>query len=412
MKVLEDRIQVTWRKMAVMLLCLLLASCATHQVPSNSNEKLVNAESVLNTSPLAKLGGSGETKNTDTIDILDVSPEMRDFLAANINRNTGQRSRLDQLVDAVVSGDRFVLAYDDSTRTAWETFAKQRGNCLSFTSMFVAMAREIGLKARYQEVEIPPDWSMSGEVFLLSRHVNALIELQPGITRVVDFNTFNYHIQNEGHSITDDRARAHYFNNIGVEHMLSGANAGAYANFSRSLENDERFAPAWVNMGILHRREGLDDYAEAAYLRALELDRYDLLAMSNLANLYDEQGDVERSERYLAEVRSHRMKNPYYRYEAANEAFGEGDYETAISHLKYAIRKRDKEDRFYYLLSLSYLMTGDRERAVKWMEKAEAVAEENKDRERYNHKLELLTRQNSISVSPDQSPNASLTAVE
>ena len=33
-----------------------------------------------------------------------------------------------------------------------------RGNCLSFSSMFVAMAREADLTAYFQEVYIPPNW--------------------------------------------------------------------------------------------------------------------------------------------------------------------------------------------------------------------------------------------------------------
>ena len=49
--------------------------------------------------------------------------------------------------------------YDEITRTASETFRARRGNCLSFSNMFVAMARDVGLDVQFQEVEIPPDWT-------------------------------------------------------------------------------------------------------------------------------------------------------------------------------------------------------------------------------------------------------------
>lgn len=84
------------------------------------------------------------------------------------------------------------------------------------------------------------------------------------------------------------------------------------------------------------------------------------------------------------------MSNPYYRYQLANSAFVDGDYKSAIDSLEYAIRKRKDEDRFYYLLSLSYLMLSDREAAQNWMKKAEETALKSASKQKYNHKLDLL----------------------
>jgi Flp pilus assembly protein TadD len=84
------------------------------------------------------------------------------------------------------------------------------------------------------------------------------------------------------------------------------------------------------------------------------------------------------------------MKNPYYRYQVAESAFEEGDYASAIDNLQYAIRRRKNEDEFYYLLSLSHLMKGDRQEARTWMKKAEEVAAENSEKQKYHYKLDLL----------------------
>jgi Flp pilus assembly protein TadD len=91
------------------------------------------------------------------------------------------------------------------------------------------------------------------------------------------------------------------------------------------------------------------------------------------------------------------MENPYYRYLLANEAFINGDYRTAIGHLEYAIDKRENEDKFLALMSLSYLMSGDQETARAWMEKAEAAADKDSDKQRYHDKFELL-------LHPEQQP--------
>lgn len=329
-------------------------------------------------------------------EILELSPEMISFLDRHVNRKGSQNERLAQLVHAIISGERFVLSYDDSTRTARSTFEDRRGNCISFTNMFVAMARNVNLDASYQEVEIPPDWSMAGETYLLSKHVNAVVALKGRHPRVVDFNIADYNSDHEMREISDQRALAHYYNNRGVEFMLADETARAYDYLRRSLAEDATFSSAWVNLGILHRREGYPDYAESAYLRALDSDESDLLAMSNLASLYLQEGREEEGEYYLSQVRMHRLRNPYYRYQLADEAFNEGNYGEAITHLKAAIRKREEDDRFYYLLSLSYLMSGDREQSQRWMKKAEEVALQNSSREKYHHKLDLLRSQQNI----------------
>jgi Flp pilus assembly protein TadD len=366
---------------------VLACSCTAARV---ENADAVSADAILNESPLA---GAAVANRIEPGEILELSSEMVAFLDDHVNRAGSQNERLAQLVQAIIGGDRFVLAYDDSTRTARSTFEDRRGNCISFTNMFVAMARNVNLDAEFQEVEIPPDWSMSGETYLLSKHVNAVVRLKGRHPRVIDFNIADYDSDNEMRSIDDDRARAHYYNNMGVERMLEDETGEAYAYFRRSLAEDITFSSPWVNLGILHRREGYTDYAEAAYLQALEYDGSDLQAMSNLASLYQQEGREKEAEYYLEEVATHRLRNPYYRLQLAMVAFNEGDYDTAIGHLKTAIRKRDEEARFYNLLSLSYLMKGDREQAQHWMQKAEEVAREDAQREKYHHKLDLLRNQ-------------------
>ena len=84
------------------------------------------------------------------------------------------------------------------------------------------------------------------------------------------------------------------------------------------------------------------------------------------------------------------MQNPYYRYQLARTAFDIGDYETAIDHLKAAVRKNRNDDNFYFLMSLSYFNSGEKETAERWMKKAEEVAEMDADKKKYHRKLDLL----------------------
>jgi tetratricopeptide (TPR) repeat protein len=365
-----------------------LTGCAVSGKPvSGAPTSGVTADQLLNESPLDT---GAPLPDLSTIDVLELTPGMRVFLDRNVGDERNAHVSLRKLLYAVVGGGQFDLVYDESTRTAEETFREQRGNCLSFTNMFIAMARDVGLKARYQEVDIPPIWSSVGGSLLLSQHVNVLIELDQNSERVVDFNMSEFDFDYDRRVITDQRARAHYFSNIGVEHMLAGNTDDAFANLRQSLLEDAHFGPAWVNLGILYRREGFPDHAEAAFSNALALDDIDLVAMSNLASLYDELGRTEQAAEFRDKVKWHRMRNPYYRYQQAQMDFENGEYEAAIANLEFAIRRRDNEDRFYALMSMSFLMSGDTVKAREWMERAREVAVENVDKRRYGRKLELL----------------------
>ena len=368
-----------------------LSACAMTPDNTSSLGKIeVSSAMVLETSPLA---AGAEYLDLSHLDMLEMTPEMIEFVDSYMDGARNRYARMKRLVYAIIGDGNFELVYDDKTRTAQETFRDARGNCLSFTNLFIAMARYLNIHAEYQEVEIPPEWSIVGESFLFSQHVNVLVDLGVGLQRVVDFNMYDFQVTYARRVISDARARAHYFSNIGVEHMLNGETTLAFANFRQAILEDRSFSPAWINMGVLHRREKYPNYSEAAYKQALEIYQFNLIAMSNLANLYHEEGKTELAEQYLARVQSHRMKNPYYRYQIANAAFIDGDYETAIKNLNYAIGKREDEDRFYFLLSLSYLMSGEKKEAQRWMKKAEEVAQQSENQQKYSHKLNLLMSQ-------------------
>jgi Flp pilus assembly protein TadD len=381
----------TARLLTAVIASLALSSCATigEETPAPGHDR-VTAETVLHHSPL--LAGA-DPVDYSGVDILEMTPEMKAFIDDYVQGAKNRYARMKRLVFAVMGDDRFELVYDDRTRTAAETFREQHGNCLSFTNLFIAMARYLDIHASYQEVDIPPDWSLAGESFLFSQHINVELDLGADVIRVVDFNNYDFDADFDRRIISDQRARAHYFSNLGVDYMLETETFLAVSNFLQALREDPEFVPAWINIGILHRREGFPDFAEAAWLKALEIDRFSLVAMSNLANLYEQEGRPGEAEYYANRVTSHRMSNPYYRYNLAQEAVMEGDYTAAIGHLKFAIRKRDKEDRFYSLLGVSYLLNGDEDNARKWMEKAEEIASADADKARYHNKLDRLMSQ-------------------
>jgi tetratricopeptide (TPR) repeat protein len=377
----------------VVLAVAVIASCATSGSPlavPDSNQ--ITTDMLLDASPLA---AGVELEDLSQLDVLELSPGMIAFLDRWVDPHQGEYFKLRRLLYAVMADGTFDVIYEDTTRTAQETFQDQRGNCLSFTNMFVAMSRHLGLDVKFQEVIVPPDWSVSGQTFIFNLHINALVNLSKYSDQMVDFNMYNFRIRYERRVVSDSRARAHYFNNMGVERLLKGDTPLAFANFHESIREDSSFSPAWVNLGILHNREGYPNFAEAAYLQAIYAGNINQVAMSNLAALYEQEGRTELAAQYRSKVKYHRMRNPYYHYQLARTAFDMGDYETAIDHLKVAVSKNKNDDTFYFLMSLSYLNSGETEAAQRWMKKAEDVAEMDADKQRYHRKLDLLMSDNA-----------------
>jgi Flp pilus assembly protein TadD len=376
-----------WHRLILACLATLALACTSGL--NSPNGATIPPHELLAGGPLAE--GQDALVLIESDEVLAVSHEMEKFLDANVHRKASSQVRLRELIDSIVDEGTFGIEYEGATRTASETFGLRRGNCLSFSNMFVAMARYVGLEAIYQEVDIPPDWGFEDDVFLLNRHVNVSVDLGSYGQHVVDVNIDDFSTSYDVRAISDTRAMAHYYNNMGVEHMQADDVAAALGYFRRALgENDRRFSPAWTNLGTLYLRAGHPEYAEAAYLQALKVDPEDLVAMSNLVGYYESRGDVALAADYRRQVAHHRMQNPYYRYQRAREAFLEKNYDTAIDHLKYAIRKNKNEDQFYFLLGMSYLQKGDEKKARHWLGRAEEVAATDAVKRRYASKMDLL----------------------
>jgi Flp pilus assembly protein TadD len=374
-----------WTRTALACLVILLPGCAS--APPRPQRVGIAVDELLAGRPLA-LTQDAPTL-VDEKEVLAVSAEMRTFLERHLARGGGRAFKLRQLSDAIIRGP-FRLEYDETTRTAAATFQARRGNCLSFSTLFVAMARQVGLRAAFQEVDTPPDWSFRDDAFVLNRHVDVLVDLGREGEHVVDFNMEDFKTGYDRRRISDARALAHYYNNVAVERMRAADTASALGYLRKALANDPTFSPAWTNLGILYMRRGHPAYAEAAHLQGLKADPADPVAMSNLAWLYERQGDPEAAASYRKRVLAHRDRNPYYHYQLAREAFRAKDYDGAIGHLNHALRAKRNDDQFYFLLGLSYLKKGDPQAARRWLSRAEEVATTDALKRRYASKMEIL----------------------
>ena len=367
------------REALLTLVGIALASCSS--VSKIQHEPTVTDQQLLSGDVFAP---PADKDLRSAFEVFAISPDIAHFLADNVT-SQGDERIFDDLIDAMESFGIRHLTYDNQTLTASEAFEQRRGNCLTFTSMFLVMARRVGLNARFQEVRIPPDWIKQGNMMVLRWHVNVFIRLVgKGMTlegkgeRVVDFDD---EVSPSGFIdsvISDERALAHFYNNWAVESLENSDDNLAFAYLRKALqEGDSNFAPAWSLVGVMYQRAGRMELAEQAYLRALQADPRETFVMSNLQRLYERQGRTELSNHYHGQVLRHRLKNPYFRLSEARKANAGGDYRTAIEQLRKAIKLKSDESAFYFLLAESYIGNGDLQKAADYHAKGKKLAAKN-----------------------------------
>jgi tetratricopeptide (TPR) repeat protein len=299
--------------------------------------------------------------------------EMRAFVAPF---TTGDpTSRLHRLLAAMDDRGLFALADSDArTRTASGTFHERQGNCLSFTMLFVSLARAAGLSVRYQVVDVPPAWNNDAALVVIGNHINAVVDTSFNRETTVDFNARDFRAEYPTREVSDRYAVALFYSNLGAEALIRRENELSFAQLRAAARTYADTPVPWVNLGVLYGRLGLYEHAEAAYLRALEADSREQSALANLVAVYQALGQAELAEEYRRRIRHYRVMNPYYHYAVAQIAYDEKRFEDTLDALRSAIRLKRDEDEFYSLQGRALTELGRAESAVASFARAQALA--------------------------------------
>ncbi|MEO1368209.1 MAG: tetratricopeptide repeat protein, partial [Acidobacteriota bacterium] len=306
--------------LAVVCVCLApaapLAAQPSEVRPGGAEDPAAGAPAVARSGELAD-GVVGGDVLEDLLalgprDILQITPEMEAFLAERIGPGQIRATRLRNLTDAIFSEDGLGVTYGNKrTKTAGETFLEASGNCLSFTMMFVTLARHLGLDAYFVEVDEVTSWSNAADVEINTRDMFAEVGIDNGFVPV-DFLPGLDKRYRRKKRIGDTRVAAHYFNNLGVEALTADDVDRARRLLHRALELDRKFLPALVNLGVAEKRAGRVDAAEDAFGRALDIERSNPQAARNLAGLYTSTGRGDEARPLLERVERYLDRNPFH----------------------------------------------------------------------------------------------------
>lgn len=328
----------------------------------------------------------------DQAQVMAVPPELREEVQRRVVApDRSPEQRLQRLADFVFGEDGLHLQYDnDVTRTVADVYRERRVNCLSFTLLFVALAREAGLEAQVQEVGEVLAWYQDQGVIYNANHVNVGVRTN-GHWQVVDVDSNILAMRDRPRGIDDRRAMAHFHNNRGAERLAAGDLPAARAQLQAAMIDDPTFVAAWNNHGVLLLREGDARGAERAYLRALRQNPKHAATMSNLITLYSRNGDPRR-QLYARKLDRIERSDPFHQFRLALECENSGDYDCAIARYRRAIGLQQDQHQFHFGLARAYFLSGDLSRAQRELTRALALGTTDPIRDIYRQKLDGLRR--------------------
>lgn len=314
--------------------------------------------------------------------VMAVPAELRERLQREVL--TPHDSRYEQLENLVrfmfEPGGLGITYRDEPTTTVAETWATRQTNCLGFTLMFLALAREAGLDAYPQEIGQTLNWREQDQTVFRSMHVNAGVRVG-GLRYTVDVAANRVIGLRPPERISEARLIAHYYGNLAIESLARGDYADALTQVRRSLAVNAESALQWSNAGVIELRNGDLAAAGEAYARALELDARESGALFNLVSYYRRLGDSDGERRMRERLERIQRQDPFHHFLLASDYERRGDYEQAIAHYQRAIRWRRDEPRFHLALANAYRHHGDLARAEKSQARAHSLERRARQRE-------------------------------
>ena len=357
---------------------LVLTACATQRPVDTTLPPLLN---------------SGPEIQVANVDVLEVTPEMEAFLARYILPYSDPETRLYLLTLAVTSSGVLGFDYDEArTLTSAEAFSTRSGNCIGFANMMIALAREAGLEADYQEVFRRPEWTSREDTLLLIKHINVVVS-SPRYSYVVDVSGIEIKPNERRRIIPDLYAKALYYNNIGAEALLGDELPTAWAYLVTAIDTEPDLPDPWINLGVVYGRNEQLNEAELVYQTALQIDHSEYSAMNNLYEIYLVQENTEAAEGLRVKVEKYREKNPYYLMMLSEESLEMGRYEESISLLQRAIKKKDNDHILYFAMAKTQYLSGQTVAAQDSLHRARELAPQ-KMLAYYNRPLEELVIEN------------------
>ncbi|WP_394205088.1 tetratricopeptide repeat protein [Shewanella waksmanii] len=381
-------------RVQLLMLILLMSACAS------------TSKDITNTADIEQFFHDEHFKHVEGIvqpdELFALSDQAKRSLLSAYQQNRMTRGKnldahkwLANYIDADNGGFTY---YDNMTKVASETFDERMGNCLSLVLLTGAMADVLGVPVTFQDIAVPPVWDKQGSFFLVNGHINLKLKPKKEANMVtflsnsiqVDFMPERA-VRAYGKEVVDrNTVMAMFYNNVAAESLVMGDYDKAYQLLKTGLTIKPDYVPTLNTLAVLYRYKKMSKQAESVYKFALSLKDEDMNTLYNYAILLASQDRLTEWAEVHKVLELARIRNPYYYYDMAQQAYFEMQYEEAVVWYKRAVEKADYRHEFYFGLSRAYWATGDESRARTNLQKALALTSDDGSKQRYQAKLHAM----------------------
>ncbi|CAN7577732.1 tetratricopeptide repeat protein [Pseudoduganella sp. LjRoot289] len=374
------------KRWSVFLITLLLAGCASVAPPPPP--------------PLFhdQLFGKAD-QDINAGQIFALSDDMKAYVRA-LGRGGEKREIQRVLFEALYRKDQLRLEYDsDTTRTAADTFAARRGNCLSLVIMTAALAREMGMRVHYQSVTTEETWSRTGSLYFASGHVNLILgkPLNPDAHSydnsqfmVIDFQPPEDARYLTAQEISEHRVVSMFMNNRAAEALSRRQLDRAYWWARKSIEADPTFLSPYNTLAIVYQHHGNLPEAEAALRYAQVVQPDNTIALHNLVQVLEGQGRKPEAEALREKLARLEPNPPFHYFHLGQKAMQDGDYKKARTLFAREVDRAPYYHEFHFWLAVASYKLGDLATADKHLKLAMENSTTRGDHALYAGKLDWL----------------------
>ncbi len=304
----------------------------------------------------------------------EVSDEMAAWVESVLDTvvDGGATVRLERLQQALFATGGFGFAYDDAmTLTARDAFDQRRGNCLSFTVLFVALSRSAGIETFLVSVERDPVVDRVDDLVIVNRHVVAGYREGPMMV-TYDFAVASNSVMSRRQVADDVMASAMFHVNLGGAALRDGDPTVALHHLELATALAPEWPSAWVNLGVALARLDRVDRAFGAYRRALDVDPNNASAFNNLSVLYARLGRIDEA-RAALRAAAERTKSPFTLIAIADAEITSCRLDAAESYLRRAKRLQPRAPEVHEALARLAEASHEPRRAARHRERAERL---------------------------------------
>jgi len=313
---------------------------------------------------------------------IEINEEMKKDVLEKVGMGAPPLKRIKRLMRYLNDQQEISFHYSrDHSYTAIEAFKAREGDCLSYSNLYVGLARYLKLPVYFVDIDEAPHYYMNKGTLFRSTHVavayterfNAM-NINPFVV-IIDFSRESSKWKLWLYELIDDsHAFALFYNNIAVEHMSSGDLGYAEKLLTFLLREEPNVKELYNNLAVV--KMDLMKYPEA-----LEVLREGIRLYPDYRPYYTNAVQAARGagKPLLAEEYENMgirlaSSDPFFLFNQGIKSYNMKNYAEAEKHFKAALKKNRNSPFLYAWLARVYLESGQEEKGIEAFRKVQKLA--------------------------------------